>query len=479
MLAPHDQRYLGVRLQVHEAVHHLGAGAFEVPCPANIGFLVESRLEFDDRGDRLAGLRRLDQRLDNRRTFTRAIKRLLDRDHGPVLCGLVQELHDDIEALVRVMDDDVLGPDGVETVAAEVADALREAWREGLEEKVRPVVDDQLPQIREAEFPIDGGDVVGVDAQTVHQQAAQFAGHGPVDNEIDDAAPPALFQGALEVTDQILGFLVDLDLAVANDAEEPELQETEARKQAFEMHAHGLFQWQEPVALARGQADEAVGLLGQADNGVDRLVEPEAVKLENQSEPEIGDERERVGRVDGHRRQQGQDLVVEPFGQPLPFASRKVALLDDRDALVAEFAAQLRPCGVLVADQSAGPPLDLAKLLRRCQAIDAGRRHAGIDLRLESGDPDHLELVEVVRRDRQETQTFQEWMAAVAGLFQHPGVERQPAQLAIDVSLAGRASLWRRPPAGVIGDRTFRNRVEMLDCHVDSHGPCSCGILFQ
>jgi hypothetical protein len=68
-LAAHHQRQLGVGLQLDEAEDHLHAGALEVARPADVGLLVEARLQLDQRGDRLAGLRRLDQRLDDRESF--------------------------------------------------------------------------------------------------------------------------------------------------------------------------------------------------------------------------------------------------------------------------------------------------------------------------------------------------------------------------------------------------------------------------
>ena len=61
-LAAHHQRQLGVRLQLDEAEHDLHAGAFEVARPADIGLLVEARLQFDQRRDRLAGFGGLRQR---------------------------------------------------------------------------------------------------------------------------------------------------------------------------------------------------------------------------------------------------------------------------------------------------------------------------------------------------------------------------------------------------------------------------------
>src|SRR3546814_6522095 len=61
-----SQRHLGVGLQVHEAVHHLHPGALQVARQPDVRLLVEARLDLDHRRDRLAGLRRLDQRLDDR-----------------------------------------------------------------------------------------------------------------------------------------------------------------------------------------------------------------------------------------------------------------------------------------------------------------------------------------------------------------------------------------------------------------------------
>ena len=44
-----------------------------------------------------------------------------------------------------------------------------------------------------------------------------------------------------------------------------------------------------------------------------------------------------------------------------------------------------------------------------------------------------MELVEVVRGDCQELDAFQQRLGAVSRLREHAGVERQPAQLAVDV----------------------------------------------
>ncbi|MEI9931870.1 MAG: hypothetical protein WDM89_15355 [Rhizomicrobium sp.] len=61
---------------------------------------------------------------------------------------MAQELHHHIEALERMMDEDILGADGSEAVAAMIADAFRKPRDIGLELKIGPLVEDQLAQIR-------------------------------------------------------------------------------------------------------------------------------------------------------------------------------------------------------------------------------------------------------------------------------------------------------------------------------------------
>ena len=107
-LAPHHLRELGVRLQFDEAEDDLRAGPFEIARPADVRLFVETRLELDERGHRLAGLGRLGERLDDRRVRRGAVERLLDRDDVRIARRLLQELHHDVEGFVRVMDDEIL-----------------------------------------------------------------------------------------------------------------------------------------------------------------------------------------------------------------------------------------------------------------------------------------------------------------------------------------------------------------------------------
>ncbi len=89
---------------------------------------------------------------------------------------------------------------------------------------------------------------------------------------------------------------------------------------------------------------------------------------------------------------------------------------------------------VLPSDEVVRPPRDLDQLRERPHAVGRGilRLQAVVKLRLEPGDADLEELVEVRRRDRQEPEPLQERIRRVARLLEHTLVEVEPAQLAVD-----------------------------------------------
>ena len=51
---------------------------------------------------------------------------------------------------------------------------------------------------------------------------------------------------------------------------------------------------------------------------------------------------------------------------------------------------------------------------------------------MKSGDPDHKELIEVAGEDRQKLHPFQQGFGRIQRLLEHPEVETDPAELAVD-----------------------------------------------
>ena len=114
-------------LEFDEPVNDLRAGSLEIPRPANVGLFVKARLQFHQRGDRLAGLRRFDEGPHDRAVSRSAVERLLDRDHVRIVRRLIEELDDDVERFIRMMDNKILLPDRREAIAAEFLDAVQES----------------------------------------------------------------------------------------------------------------------------------------------------------------------------------------------------------------------------------------------------------------------------------------------------------------------------------------------------------------
>jgi hypothetical protein len=81
-LAAHDEQRLGVGLVADDAIHDVGADLLQLGRPADVGFLVETRHQFDDHGDFLAVLGGADQRFHQHRVGAGAVDGHLDRHHG-------------------------------------------------------------------------------------------------------------------------------------------------------------------------------------------------------------------------------------------------------------------------------------------------------------------------------------------------------------------------------------------------------------
>ena len=87
----HHEGELAVRLQADEAVHNMHASLLQLARPGDVGFLVEARLNFDEREHLFTRLGRVDQCFDDGTVARRAVQRLLDREHVRVGRGLLKE----------------------------------------------------------------------------------------------------------------------------------------------------------------------------------------------------------------------------------------------------------------------------------------------------------------------------------------------------------------------------------------------------
>ena len=212
-----------------------------------------------------------------------------------------------------------------------------------------------------------------------------------------------------------------------------------------------------------GQRDQPVQDRGDLEHGVELPGRVLADRLdpEDQVEALVVQVRERVRRVDRQGGEDRVDLAVEVLVEVGVLGVGRGPRARRRGCRAWRAAGRSSLCQIVVlaGDEVVGPPGDLGELGERAHAVGRGvlGLEVVVELGLEAGDADLEELVEVRRRDRQEPEPLQERVRGVAGLFQDPLVEVEPAQLAVDEEAGiGRRSRGRRPgPSSVaplIGD---------------------------
>ena len=86
-----------------------------------------------------------------------------------------------------------------------------------------------------------------------------------------------------------------------------------------------------------------------------------------------------------------------------------------------------------VFDHECYAVMDLMQLLKRSLPVRRVFRDIGEDLFLDAGDADHEEFVEVRAHDGNKLHALEQGMPLVERLVEDPLIERQPAQLPVDV----------------------------------------------
>ena len=334
-----------------------------------------------------------------------------------------------------MVDHDVLLADGGEAIAAVLAHALRETGGVGRELQVRSVERDEVGEILQRERAVDEEDLVVSDVEHAGDEALQRLGRGMLDLQSNNGTAPATLQRGFEQAHEVFRLLLDFEVGIADHPEGALAVDPITREQAADEQADGILQRDEPCASGFGivdrQADVAVDLRGHADEG-DHLLAARRGEFQHQREAEIGNEGERMRRIDGQRREHREHVGEEIILQPDPLAFRDFIGLHQHDAGGREFHAQPAPLFLLRGLQPPDGLADARKLLARGHAVVAALGDARPELAAQAGHAHHEELVEVVGRDRQEAKPLEDRMIRIGRLLQNAQVELQPRQLAVD-----------------------------------------------
>jgi hypothetical protein len=148
---------------------------------------------------------------------------------------------------------------------------------------------------------------------------------------------------------------------------------------------------------------------------------------------EVRNEREGVARVERQRCQRGIHLTGKEGLQVFGDCRRPVGRLEKRDALCVQLWTQSGP------DRGLREQNGIRTLTHRLEQVDTAQPvsgrvlHARAQLPERGRHPNHEELIEVGAGDGEELHALEQGVIGVGRLREHPPVERQPAELAIDV----------------------------------------------
>ena len=255
------------------------------------------------------------------------------------------------------------------------------------------------------------------------------ADRGPVD------APPQ--QLLLQGEQQVLGVvLLDLDVLVAGHPEDVVAHDLHAAEQLVEVAGDHVLEWDE---AALGEREEPLQHRRHLDPGELAYAGLGVANPHDEVDRQPGDVGERVRRVDRERGQDREDPLVEQDLHPVLLALCELVPAQDLDALLGQLGPHLvgEDPGLL-GDQLPGAVEDGAVHVTGQHPAHRGHGHAGRDPPLQPRDPDHVELVQVGGEDRQELGPLeQRHPAPVLGQVEHPVVEAEPGQLAVEEPVRG------------------------------------------
>ena len=448
----------------------MDAGLLELARPDDVRGFVEARLHLHEGQHLLARFGRVDERLHDRAVARGAVQGLLDGEDVRVFRRLLEEqLHARREGLVGVVHEHIALADRGEDVGAAVllGGLERQRGRRNVRGVVqlRPVDPRQVEQSAQIEQTRQAVDLLRRDVELLDQQVEGDVVDLLGDLEADRGTEPPPQELGLERLDEVLGLvLLDHHVLIAREAERVVVEDLHAREEVFEVIRDDVFEGDvpRPVAVAR-DLDEPGEHRRDLEPG--EVLTPRAgvADADREVERQPRDVREGVRRVDRERHQDGEDLGLEVLvgvrlllvGQGLPG--------EDVDAGLGERGLNVVHPRRSVADlEAVGLGGDVGEDLLRRPADVRRDGQAGDDPALEPGDADHEELVQVAREDGEEVRPLEHGQIPVFRQLQHPLVEGEPADLAVQIPVVGELRDERLREVEVVIIRVAEPGVEHL-----------------
>src|SRR5918998_350793 len=440
-LAADHEADLGVRLEADDAVGDVHAPRLELPRPRYVRLLVEAGLQLDQGGDLRLLVAGLGEGLDYGRVRPDPVEGLLYGEHLGVVRGGPDKVHDRGERVEGVVEEDVAVADGLGD-RPRVPDLRRHPRRDGRGEQVPAVEVRELLQIRQP-YGV-GCREHGVLAQleVAGEPLHEVFWHVVGDHEPDALAEPAPLELVLYGLQEVRGLVLLYDeVRVARYLEDVARGDVLPGEELVEVRRDDLLDPHEPelrppvgTRIRLRQPHEAV--YGRRHLYPRHDPAPLVLYDDEQVEGEVRDVGEGVGGIYRERRQDRQYVSDKVFPERPLLGGPHLLVRDHLDALLRQGGEKVPvEYGPPLLEELVGTPLDAGELLLGGQTVGNGVRQLRGHLLLEPRHPDHEELVEVGLRDGDEAHPLQQRVALVAGLLQHPVVEPEPGELAVDVQL--------------------------------------------
>ena len=226
--------------------------------------------------------------------------------------------------------------------------------------------------------------------------------------------------------------VLDLKFGVPGDPEGVPTQDLDPGEERLEIPPDHLLQRHELVGQEkRHPARQDLGHLHPGEP----LLAIRAPEYDRERKAQVRDVGERMPWIHRERREDREDVGVEVGVEAGPLVRRYVPESRmEHHPVIGQLRQQLIvKTATVLPDQLPDRLADGAELRLRRHAVRRALHDAGRDLPLQPGHPHLEELVEVAAADPEELEPLQQWRPGVERLVEHPPVELQPGELAIDV----------------------------------------------
>jgi hypothetical protein len=396
--------------------------------PANVPLFVEARGQFHDHGDLFVAFGGALQAGEQRGADTRAIQRLLDREHIGVVRGLRQEGDDRIVRLIGMVQQQILIVENREEIRLLSRQDV-DRWERTVAQLLKTRQLHQAHQDAEVDGSLHREGIRRRDRDLAGNQVGQLRRRRRFQLEPDDIAPPPPFQLALDQLQlRASAFVVEFHFGIARQAHHRRLQNRLAGEQWGQVRTNDLLEWQERLAVRTGnphQPGETCRHLhdGQPMGGFagGRTQQDGHVQAERRQQ------RKRPRDVNRQGRQHRQDRLGEKRAERLSLRIAQVGVGEQPDPVGRQRWKEFhRDEPVKSRHEGLRPATNRVKLLGGRQAAEVRRRFTVLDRLLQPGDANHEEFVEVRRGDRGKLDALEQRGSRIHCLLEDTLVERQP-----------------------------------------------------